>query len=267
MEHKIKKLSKLIVDEELNIDILSDILERFIKISPKNSQIITLPDFLKLAYKDAIVIVLLGFKALKEVGARGSEMVGPKEISANCGINLSTVKNALRGLEEGRIATSIRGKYTIPNFLLYNLKDKFSNLELEKFTKKISEKKKRVGSRSDFSRIGKILSVDPTKFGGSFYEFLVEKKGEYLKKSLILIKLTKDQFGIDGLTTAEITKLLKYLRVPMIHQSNISTALGVRQSLKYVFKDPTARKKTYIYKLTKKGEDLVNNINLQAKEK
>lgn len=260
MEDKVKKLSKLIADDELNVDILSEILERFIKISPKKKQIITLPDFLKLIYKDAIIVMLLGFKVLKELGVRDIEMVGPKEISMNCGINLSTVKNALRELEEDRIATSVKGKYTIPNFLLYNLRDKFSNLELGRAIKRTTEKRKRAGVRFDFSRIGKVLTVDPTKFIGSFYEFLTEEKGEYLKKSLILIKLVRDQFNIDGLTTAEITKLLHHLRVPMIHQSNISTALGCRKSLKYVFKEPTTRKKTYIYKLTRKGDDLVNNI-------
>ncbi|KPJ54789.1 hypothetical protein AMJ47_03530 [Parcubacteria bacterium DG_72] len=260
MEDKTKKLSKLIADDELNIDILSGILEPFVKISPKKKQIIILPDFLKLVYKDAIIVMLLGFKVLKELGLRETEMVGPKEISMNCGINLSTVKNSLRDLEEDRIATSVKGKYTIPNFLLYNLKDKFSNLELGKAIKRASEKRKRTGARFDFSRIGKVLTADPTKFAGSFYEFLTEKKGEYLKKSLILIKLVKDQFNIDGLTTAEITKLLHHLRVPMIHQSNISTALGCRESLKYVFKEPTNRKKTYIYKLTSKGDVLVSNI-------
>lgn len=258
MENKTKKLENLIATDELNIDILSGILERFIKLNPPKGQIIILSDFLKLIYKDAIVVILLGFKALKELKIRDTEMVGPKEIALNCNINLSTIKNTLRDLEENRIATSVRGKYTIPNFMLYGLKEKFDNLKPEQSIRKLSEKRGK-GGRSDFSRIGKVLLTDVEKFTGSYYEFLTEKKGEYLKKSLILIKLTKDQFDIDGLTTAEITEILKRLGIP-IYQPNISTALGARQSLKYVFKEPTMRKKTYIYKLTKKGKDLVDEI-------
>jgi len=259
MEDKTKKLAKLIIDEDLNIDILSEILGRFIKLNPARNQIITLPDFLRLTYKDAIIIMILAFKALKELKSRESEMVGPTEISKNCGIKLSTTKNALRDLEKSRMATSIKGKYTIPNFLLYNLKEKFGDLVLEKSGKKTTERRKRQRAKSDFSRINKILSSKPEDISGDFYTFLTEKRGEYLRKSLILIKVAKDQFNIDGLTTAEMTKILNQIGIPM-YQSNISTALGNRQSLKYVFKEPTERKKTYVYKLTKKGVDLVSGV-------
>ena len=97
---------------------------------------------------------------------------------------------------------------------------------------------------------------------------LTEKKGEYFKKSLILIKLAKDKFDIDGLTSAEITKILQdHLRVPAIYQPNISTALGARGTSKYVLKQATKSKKVFIYKLTKLGEDFTNNTNLQQKKK
>lgn len=265
MENKKQKLSEVIVSEELNIDILLEIIRRFIRVNPDKKQVIPLPDFFKLKSRDAIIITLLGFKVLKEWGARETETVGPKEVSLNSGINLSTVKNALRELEKERITISSKGKYSIPNFLLYILKDKFAALKLEELVERTAEKKKR-GIRIDFSRINTIFETNPEEFAGTFYEFLTTKKGEYFRKSLILIKLVKDKFNIDGLTTAEITKLLKdYLRVPMIHQSNISTALGASGTSKYLLKESTKSKKVYRYKLTKLGEDFVNKITFKEK--
>jgi len=262
-----EKLAEVIVSDELNIDILLDIVKSFIKVNPAKNQVIPLPDFLLLKYKDAIIITLLGFKLLKELKVRDVDIAGPKEISQNSGINLSTVKNALRELENERLAISTKGKYTISNFLLYVLRDKFATLKLEKLSPKAS-KKKRVSKRVDFSGISKILGTNPEEFAGPFYEFLTEKKGEYFKKSLILIKLAKDKFDIDGLTSAEITKILQdHLRVPAIYQPNISTALGARGTSKYVLKQATKSKKVFIYKLTKLGEDFTNNTNLQQKKK
>lgn len=78
---------------------------------------------------------------------------------------------------------------------------------------------------------------------------------------MVILKIARDAFNIDGLTPAEITEILKSkLRVPRIHQSNISLTLGDSDSSKYVFRE--AFKGTYIYKLTKLGEDLAKNVNL-----
>jgi len=268
MENKKQKLSEVIVSDELNIDLLLEIIKKFIKVNPNKNQVIPLPDFLKLNSKNAVIITLLGFKLLKELKAKEIEAAGPKEVAANSGLNLSTVKNTLRDLGEERLAISTKGKYSVPNYLLYILKDKFATLKLEELPHKTGKRKIERGKKIDFFRINKILESNPEKFAEPFYEFLTVKKGEYFKKSLILIKLSREKFSIDGLTTAEITKLLKdYLRVPMIYQSNISTALGAKGTSKYLFKEPTKSKKVFIYKLTKFGEDLVKNLNLQAKEK
>jgi len=263
-----EKLSEIIIDETLNVDILLEIVRRFIRVNPQKHQIIPLTDFFKLKEKDKVIIILLGFKVLKELKARDKELVGPKEVADSSNINPSTVKNSLRDLEKEGLAKSEKGKYFIPNVLLYVLKDRFSQLTLERESFQKGKRKKQRGVKVDFSRISKILETNPEKFAGVFYEFLTTKRGEYLKKSLILIKLAKEKFNIDGLTTAEITKLLKnYLRVPMIHQSNISTAVGARGTSKYLIKEPTTSKKVYRYKLTKLGEDFVNNINLHLKER
>lgn len=266
MEEKDKNLEKLFLKKEVDIGALIKILTPYLRIDPEKKQIFLLPDFSKLKYKDGVIIVLLGMKILKEKGMRERELVGPTEIRRISNINLSTVKNALRELEKERIAISEKGKYMVPKFVLEVLKNRFDNLQLKKPRTLKPQKRKRV--YKDFSRIKGIFELKPNEFAGELYNFLIKKKGEYLKKALIVIKLTKEKCGIDGLTAAEITRILReHLRVPKIHHPNITTALGGRSASEYVFKQPTKSKKIYLYKLTKTGEDFVNNINFQSGEK
>lgn len=247
------KLSKLIVEKDLDKDILFDILEKFIRINGEGGKIILLPDFSKLKYKDGIIVLLLAFKALKMLNLRIDEGAGPKEIHEICGINLSTVKNTLRDLAEEKFAISKQGKYSIPNFLLYSLKERFGNLEL--IIQKRPTAKKRGVSRTDLSKIVEILKTSPSESFSDYYDFLIQERGKYLPKCLIILKIAKEKFGIESLTTGEITHLLKnFLGVPMIHQSNITTALGSREALKYLFKEPIKGGK-YSYKINAKGQE------------
>ncbi len=263
MEKNNKDLEKLFVKKEADIGVLIEILAPYLRIDPEKEEIFLLPDFSKLRYKDGIVVVLLGVKLLKEKGIRKSELVGPTEIERISNINLSTIKNALRELGKERIAISEKGKYMIPNFVLEVLKDRLKEPRGRSFK---VPKRKRV--YKDFSRIKGILESKPDEFAGELYGFLIRKKGEYLKKALIIIKLAKEKYEIDGLTAAEITKILReHLRVPKVHHPNITTALGSRSASEYVFKQPAKSKKVYLYKLTKSGEDFVNNINLRTEEK
>jgi DNA-binding transcriptional regulator YhcF (GntR family) len=217
--------------------------------------------------------VLLGIKALTLKNMREKEMIGPTEIADISKINLSTVKNCLRELEKEKIAISEKGKYMIPNFLLPFLKERFENLKEMKVEKKvlkrkIERKRRGKGPTIDTSKLEKIFKLPPQEFAGEFYNFLIEKQGKYLEKALIVLKQAKERCKIDGLTAGEITKILQeHLRVPKIHHPNITTALGSKTASKYIFKQPTKNKKVYLYKLTKPGEDFVNEINPQLKEK
>ncbi len=250
------KLSNLIVKDDLNEEALSSILERFIRIKADLSKIITLPDFSKLKSKDEIIMLLLGFKALKLLGLREDEGVGPKEIHILSGINLSTVKNTLRDLESESLATSEKGKYSIPNFLLHSLKDHFGKLELSD-TKKVTTKRRR-SARLNLSRIDEFLKSKPSESFQEFYEMLIQEKGKYLLKCLIVLHVAKDKFNITSLSAGEITYILKdFIGVPMIHQSNITTALGARDSARYLFKEKDEKGK-YSYKLNAKGEEFIN---------
>ncbi len=255
MEEK-SKLSSLIVKDDLNEEALSSILERFIRIKADSSKIIILPDFSKLKTRDAMIVLLLGFKALKLLGLRENEDVGPKEIYVLSGINLSTVKNTLRDLESGSLVSSEKGKYSVPNFLLHSLRDHFSKLELDNQKRSIS--KRRRFSRLNLSQIDTLLKSRPSESFQRFYSVLVQEKGKYLLKCLITLYVAREQFHLASLTAGEITHILKnFIGVPMIHQSNITTALGVRGSARYLFKEKNEKGK-YSYKLNAKGEEYIN---------
>lgn len=252
-------LSSLMLKESLNKDILASILKNFIKISPENGEIILLPDYAKLRNKEQVIIVILAFKAVYELGLRKNEVVSPKEIEQTSQLVGSTVRGILRDLIIERKLKYENGKYEIPNFLLFTLKDRFENLDLENQIKGRKGTIKRVSkSRKDFSRIKSILDADP-KFFNKFYHFLVDTRGKYLEKSLLILKIVKDNFEIDGLTPSEISEILRNkIRVPRLHQSNVSLYLGDSKNSKYVFRD--SFKNGYIYKLTRPGENFVNNI-------
>lgn len=253
------KLSKLIVQDDLNAEVLLAILEKFVGIKGDDGKIIMLPDFSKLKYKEAIIVLLLAFKAKKHVGLCKNEEVGPKELHEISGINLSTAKNTLRNLEEDNFIISEKGKYSIPNYLLHSIKERFENLELSQ-NRKITVHTKKRSTRLDLSRINNLLQSKPSDSFGNFYDFLVQERGKYLQKCLAVLKVAKDGFSIDSLTAGETTYLLRnFIGVPMIHQSNITTALGARATLKYLFKEKDDKGK-YAYKLNAKGEELIKNI-------
>lgn len=255
MEQK-SKLSNLIVKDDLNEEALSSILERFIRVKADSSKIIILPDFSKLKARDAMIVLLFGFKALKLLVLREDESVGPKEIHTLSGVNLSTVKNTLRDLEFDNLASSEKGKYSIPNFLLHSLKDHFAKLELIDQKKNVS-KHRRV-ARLDLSKIDTLLKSKSSESFQKFYSLLIQEKGKYLLKCLIVLQVAKEQFHIVSLTAGEITHILKnFIGVPMIHQSNITTALGARDASRYIFKEKDEKGK-YSYKLNAKGEEYIN---------
>jgi len=267
MEKEKDPLLRLILNDELNKEVLASILESFVKIDLQNGQIILLSDYSKLSNKEQVLIVLLAFKVLRIWNLRKEVGVSPKEIEQITQLAGSTTRGALRDLFREKLVICEKGKYNVPNFLLYLLKDKFLAVDLEK---RIEKKEKRVGQRiqesqREFVRIKTIMDTSAETFE-DFLNFLIDNPGKYLEKSLLILKIAKEKFNIDGLTPAEITEILRNkIRVSRIHQSNISLYLGNTKNSRYVFRETS--KSGYIYKLTKLGEDFVNNMNFKLKEK
>lgn len=259
-------LQNLILQEDINQEALASILGKFVKIIPSDGKIIPLPDYNRLKNKEQVIVMVLAFKAAKELGFREKEDVSPKEIQQTSQMVGSTLRGILGDLVAEKIATRERGEYKIPNFLLYNIREKFDNIDLliSKKREKSNAFNKRGKTRKDFSRIKDILEANQNLFT-DWISFLTETRGKYLKKALLILKIAKEKFSVDGLTPAEITEILKNkIRVPRIHQSNISLYLGDSKNSKHVFRE--LFRGGYIYKLTKPGEDFVNNMDFQLKE-
>lgn len=259
-------LTKLILKDDLSEEVLASLLENFIKIDLSSGKIILLPDFSRLANKEQVLIMILSAKALKASGVINKEGIGPKEIEQQTQLVGSTVRGILRDFANEKIVICEKGKYRVPNFLLYILKERLGGLNLEPHaedrTKKATAKSRK--SIKDFSRIKSILEADHKIFDQAL-SFLTDVKGKYLEKSLLILKIARDKFSIDGLTPAEIAEILRNkIRVPSIHSANVSLYLG--KNSKYTFRDP--HKGGYIYKLTKPGEEFAKNtMSRPAKEK
>lgn len=256
-------LDSLILQNNLNKEILASILERFIKINPDSGDIMLLSNYSKLKNKEQIIVIVLAFKVLKELGLRKAEEVSPKEVEKVSQLAGGTSRWILRDLVAEKLVTCEKSKYKVPNFLLHSIKDKFEKINLE--ARSNQGKRGPIGktrkNRKDFSRIKSIMESD-YRLSDDQFSFLVEKKGKYLEKSLVVLKMAKDKFDIDGLTSTEIAEILKNkIRVPRIYQSNISLFLGKPQNSRFVFRDRD--KEGYVYKLTKIGEDFVEKLSFK----
>jgi hypothetical protein len=84
------------------------------------------------------------------------------------------------------------------------------------------------------------------------YAELFRSNGKLVMKCLAVLKLARDEFGIDGLGPASLESILKKkFRVAGVHPGNISRDLG--KSLKFVSRVDRGGKAVYI--LTAQGEE------------
>jgi hypothetical protein len=89
-------------------------------------------------------------------------------------------------------------------------------------------------------------------FDASPYADLFLSPGKLVLKSLAVLKLARDEFGIDGLGPGAISSILtKKFRVSGVHRGNISRDLG--KSLKYVSR--ISRGGATVYIITAPGEE------------
>jgi len=103
-----------------------------------------------------------------------------------------------------------------------------------------------------------ISTADPTAvfLAGSFdaapYADLFLSKGQLLMKCLAVLKLARDEFGIDGLGPADLETILRErFRTPGVHRGNIHRDLG--KALKFVSR--VVRDGRPVYMLMAPGEE------------
>jgi hypothetical protein len=107
-------LSSLVRSEaEIAEDLMARTLEPIIGFT-KAGEVVPAALFHALNPIRKVLALLMAVKALKSLGFRQDESVGPTEVSNLGGLPLGTVKPALRELEKQKLATSEKGKYHIP---------------------------------------------------------------------------------------------------------------------------------------------------------
>lgn len=101
-------------------------------------------------------------------------------------------------------------------------------------------------------------AVDASAFGDLF-----NRRGLLVEKSLAVLKLARDEFGVEGLTPTQIGKILtRKFRVAGIHAANISRDLG--KSSQYVSRVADDRGRT-TYLLMVQGEQRLREVLADSK--
>jgi hypothetical protein len=117
-------LDRLFVkNAELNRDVLFELLKDRVRITESGDVIITG----KFNPFQKIILYCLSKKVLLIKNLATEEMSGPAEISGKIGLKSGTAKVYVRKLEDDGILINKGGKYFIPNFVLHNLKEKFTD--------------------------------------------------------------------------------------------------------------------------------------------
>jgi len=101
-------------------------------------------------------------------------------------------------------------------------------------------------------------AVDASEFGNLF-----TAKGSLVEKSLAVLKLARDEFGIEGLTPSQIKEILtRKFRVSGVHAANISRDLG--GSPEYVSRISDDKGRT-AYLLMVRGEQRLQEVLSETK--
>lgn len=246
-------LQQFLVDKnELNEAKLADLLHLYLLgIDKRTGEPIFSPAFENLDSQNKILCYLLTNKVSFHLGKRSEEEASPSEIGSITNIPGNTVRPVLKKLRDTRFIASKGSNYYVPNLAL-NLIDLGKRNE-------ISKRNITIGGKTIKKNLGKNNStflLDQEKYQ-NYIDFLT-RKGKYLERSLLVLKIARDQ-GIDGLTPNQLDNIFRdQFRAP-ISKANISYVLGKNSAATARELDPNG--KGYIYKIMKRGEDIVREYS------
>lgn len=108
-------LDDLLVDEEeLSEELISSLLEKYIRIGKQSGELLPEPSFQELSTKQKTAVTLLTQRAKHKLDVAESEWLSPSEISSLSGVKKGTIYPVVRTLEEEGIAENEDGSYRIP---------------------------------------------------------------------------------------------------------------------------------------------------------
>lgn len=113
-------LEKLLAEEsEVNENLLSEVLSRYVKIGKGTGLPLFTPDFARLTNAGKILVYLLARKAAAALNLlKEAEPATPKEISEATGVAHNSVKPTLSALARSHVVVRNEGRYSCPSHIL-----------------------------------------------------------------------------------------------------------------------------------------------------
>lgn len=112
-----KTLDDLLVNEDdLNEELLTEVLAPYVRIGDDSGAFIPTDEFESLQSTEKVAVFLLYRKAASELGLADDEGATPMEVTEGSGMNHSTVKGAVRELDEKNLVQNDDGKYSVPAY-------------------------------------------------------------------------------------------------------------------------------------------------------
>ncbi len=254
-------LKKFLIDSSsIEKEKLALLLEPYFHgVDGKTNKLYFKPIFNSLDVKSKVICYLLGARVANLNSVRAEKSASPKEIEDELKLPGGTVRRTLMELKSQLIVDQESGgsNYFIPSHVISTL-ESINNSQKGDLNHNRGERRYRKsikrGSGKDKAKVEQIqeLNIDRTKWEP--YHSALTSKGNYLERSLLIIKLAKDS-GVDGITPKQIEYfLLHVLRTP-ISSKNISYVLGKTPAS---ITDRILVGQGYLYKIMKAGEDRVD---------
>ena len=249
-------LEKFLIDgDQVDFNRLAELVEPFFQgVDKKSGAPYFKPPFRNASSKAQILIFLLAKKVAHQLNEKWPETVSVSEIVKSLPhIPEGTIKPTLSQQlkSEGLVEQDDQSKYFIPNHVLHGL-----NLESSSVP---STKKSAVGvSKKSHPKVSTAQNTS-TKLSleRELWEQYIEplgRKGSYLERSLLVLKIAKDNQHDEGISPAEIERFLKEKVRSPIDSKNISYFLGKTSSS---ICDREKKGKSFFYRIMSEGEKTV----------
>lgn len=249
-------LDKFLIDgDQIDLDRLAELVEPFFQgVDKGTGNPYFKPPFRNASSKAQILIFLLAKKVAHQLNEKWIEAASVSEIVKSLpyipeGTIKPVLSQQLKG--EGLVEQDDQSKYFIPNHVLHGLNLESSSIPSTKMSTSITNKK----SHSKVSTVQNTsakLNLE-RKLWEQYIESL-GRKGNYLERSLLVLKIAKDSGHDEGISPAEIEWFLKEKVRSPINSKNISYFLGKSSSS---ICDREKKGKSFFYRIMSEGEKVV----------
>lgn len=120
MEDK-NPLLRLVTDDEVDLQKVTDLLASFIGIDKEDGKIFLKSEFTSLSAQDKLQVLLLAVKARFLLGFSKEESISPKDLIDLSSLPQGTVKATLKRLKDDHDIDGAEGLYRFPNYRVEEL--------------------------------------------------------------------------------------------------------------------------------------------------